>query len=134
MRDEWERVAAPITASHYCLATPLPPPLSPPTPLLGCVADRILNANVFLFMDLITVCLQYLHACQVEWAGEGPRACAREYVEWKKKEKKSERSNNYVYVRQWKNPGVVMISNYKILFSGISRVHCASRQVQFARL
>lgn len=83
MRDEWERVAAPITASHHRLTA-----FHPPThhPGLG-VSPPNLNANVFLFMDLITVCLQYLHACQVEWAGGGLRACACVYVESKEKKK-----------------------------------------------
>lgn len=27
-----------------------------------------MNMSLFLFINVITVCLQYLHACQVEWS------------------------------------------------------------------
>lgn len=37
-------------------------------PLLGIFPpDLNMNMNLFLFINIITVCLQYLHACQVKW-------------------------------------------------------------------
>lgn len=134
MRDEWERVAAPITASHYCLAASPRPLLPHPPPCSGVSPTDFECERVFIYGS--NYGLSAIFARLSSGVGGGGAACVCSCVcgMKKKKEKKSERSNNYVYVRQWKNPGVVMISNYKILFSGISRGHCASRQVQFARL
>lgn len=44
MRDEWERVAAPITASHYRLIACHPPP-----PLLESVAAKFECERVFIY-------------------------------------------------------------------------------------